>query len=79
MAEETTYYFLSDLSLVGKMDDFVPYLHDKDKGWIVDNNNLLMDRIMGYDGDGIGNSDMLFRVDEITEEEANQRIKELDS
>lgn len=79
MGTDVIYYYLNDLDQVGKMDDFVPYLHDKDKGWIVDNDNLLMDRIMGYDGDGVGNTDMLFRADEITEEEANQKIKELDS
>ncbi len=76
---DTTYYFMSDLNQVGKVEDFVPYLYDEDDGWIVDNDNLLMDRIMGYDDDRIGNTDILFRVDEITKEEADKKIKELDS
>lgn len=76
---DTTYYYLTDLNQVGKVEDFVPYLHDKEKGWVVDNDNLLMDRVMGYDGDGIGSSDMVFRADEITEEQAEEKIKEINS
>lgn len=38
-----------------------------------------MDRIIGYDGESIGNSSELFKVEEITEDEANKRIKELES
>lgn len=64
------YYFLSDLNKVGKIDNYVPYLHDKEKGWVVDNDNILMDRVMGYDGESIGSSSDLFKIDEITEEEA---------
>ena len=71
------YYFISDLNIVGKMDNFVPYIYDKDKGWIVDNNNILSDRLMGYDGETIGSSDMLFRVDEITAAEAMKLIKNM--
>jgi hypothetical protein len=71
------YYFINDLNMVGKINNFVPYLYDREKGWIVDNDNILMDRMMGYDGERIGSNDMLFRIDEISEEEANKRIKEI--
>ena len=70
----TAYYLIKDLNIVGKEEDFVPYIYDKEKGWLVDNDNILSDRIMGYDGDGIGSADMLTRVVEITEEEASKLI-----
>ncbi len=73
------YYFLNDINQVGKVEDFVPYLYDPGKGWIVDNNNIVMDRVMGYDGESIGSSSVLFSIDEITEEEANEKIKQLNS
>jgi hypothetical protein len=69
------YYYISDLERLGKIDNFVPYLYDEVKGWVIDNNNVLMDRIMGYDEGSIGNSSEIFKVEEITEEEANARIK----
>ncbi len=69
------YYYIRDLKKVGKMDLFVPHLYDKQKGWVVDNDNVLMDRIMGYDPlEGIGNTDMLERAKTITEEEAIRLI-----
>lgn len=71
------YYFILDLNKVAKVDNFVPYIYDKNKGWIVDNENILMDRIMGYDSESIGNSSELFKVDEITEDQANKIIKSL--
>lgn len=71
------YYFISDLNKVAKIENFVPYIYDKDKGWIVDNENILMDRIMGYDGESIGSSSSIFKVDEITEDQANKIIKSL--
>lgn len=71
------YYFINDLKKVGKIDNYVPYIYDEKKGWIVDKNNILMDRIMGYDNGSIGSSSMLYRVSEITEEEANSKIKEI--
>lgn len=74
MNDFTAYYLINDLNIVGKEENFVPYIYDKSKGWVVDNDNILSDRLMGYDGEDIGCSDMLFRVDEITEEEANKLI-----
>lgn len=76
-----TYFFIKDLNVVGKEEDYIPYLFDKEEGWKVDNDNILMDRLMGYDDSEeagspyrMGNSDMMSRVDEITEEEANKLI-----
>lgn len=74
MKKFTAYYFINDLNIVGKEEDFVPYIYDKEKGWVVDKDNILSDRLMGYDGEVIGSSDMLFRVDEISEEKANNLI-----
>lgn len=73
------YYFINDLNRIGKVENFVPYLYEVKKGWVVDHSNALMDRIIGYDGESIGNSSELFKVEEITEDEANKRIKELES
>lgn len=74
-----TYYRINDLNLLGKEEDFIPYLYKPEKGWTVDNDNILMDRLMGYDKSesdnspyGIGNLSMMERVEEITEEEANK-------
>lgn len=74
---ETTYYLIIDLNIVAKEDDYIPYVYEKSKGWVVDNNNVLSDRLIGYDGDSIGSSDMLFRVEVITEEEAMKLISEM--
>lgn len=73
----STYYKILDKDLIGRQDSmFDCYIYDADKGgWKPDDEHILMDRIIGYDGDGIGSSDMLFKVEEITEEEANQIIK----
>lgn len=69
------YYFIVDLNKVAKMENYIPYIYDKNKGWVVDNNNILMDRIMGYDGESIGNSSELFKIESITEEQANKFIE----
>lgn len=71
------YYFISDLNKVAKIENYVPYIYDKNNGWVIDNKNILMDRIMGYDGESIGNSSELFKVDSITEEQANKIIKNM--
>ncbi|MCO7125107.1 hypothetical protein NIE88_04875 [Sporolactobacillus shoreicorticis] len=74
------FYYINDLKLLGKVDQFVPYLYQKGRGWVVDNQNLLMDRLMGYDSGekSLGNTSTLTLIDEITEEQANQKIKELE-
>lgn len=75
MKEFTAFYFINDRNIVAKEENFIPYIYDKKEGWVVDNGNILSDRLMGYDGEEIGCSDMLFRVDEITGEEANKLIE----
>lgn len=54
---------------------FKCYIYDSERGWIPDVDNILMDRLIGYDGDEIGNTDMLTRVKEITEKEALAAVK----
>lgn len=70
------YYKILDKNLVAKIDDFVPYLYENGK-WTIDNNRILMDRLVGYDESEsnkssykLGSSDMLERIVPITEEEA---------
>lgn len=75
MSEETAYYYVNDLDIVAKIENYIPFIYDKEKGWQVDNKNILYDRLIGYDGDGIGSTDMLVRVDEISEKEALEMIK----
>ncbi|GLB30096.1 hypothetical protein LAD12857_20190 [Lacrimispora amygdalina] len=79
-----TYYHINDLDMLGKEEDYVPYLYKPGKGWVVDNDNILMDRIMGYDKSepenspyGIGNLSMMERVTEISQKEAENIIKNL--
>ncbi len=73
----STYYKILDKNLIGRQDGmFDCYIYDAEKGWKPDDEHILMDRIIGYDEDRIGSSDMLFRVDEITEEEANEIISQ---
>lgn len=69
------FYRIKDLDRIGKVDGGIPYLFAA-SGWEVDDANILMDRVMGYDGESIGCISMLSRVEEITEEEALAAIKE---
>ena len=84
MKRLTNYYLINDLNIIGKNEDFVPYLYDKCKWWIVDKDNILMDRLMGYDESEalgspyrIGNTDMMSRVNKITEDEALRLIEDM--
>jgi hypothetical protein len=84
MREFTVYYWINDLKIIGKRENHVPYLYDKEKGWLVDNKHILMDRLMGYDVTepegypyGIGNTDMLSRIEGISEEEAIKLINSM--
>ena len=79
-----TYYYISDLNKVGKEEEFIPYIYDKIRGWVVDQSNILMDRILGYEDTEpedstyrLGNLNMLDRITEITEEEALRKIEEM--
>lgn len=70
------FYLMEDLNQVGKIEHAVPYIYDD--GWSIDNDNVLMDRIMGYyPGEGIGNTDMLDRVKSITEQEVQNFINNI--
>jgi hypothetical protein len=70
------YYKLIDLETVAKDDSNVPYIYDVKKSeWVADKDNKFMDRLMGYDGDRIGATNMLDRCEKITEEEAMEFIK----
>lgn len=73
------HYHLADINKVGKIDSFVPYIYDAQSGWRIDNENLLMDRLMGYDGETIGNGAELSKIDEITKEQADKIIKSIDA
>ncbi len=70
----TFYYHIIDLDLIGKEEGYVPYIY-KNGQWVVDKDNVLMDRIMGYDGDDIGCTDMLNRVENIPKSEADKYIQ----
>lgn len=79
-----TYYRIKDLNLLGKEEDYIPYLYKPGKGWVVDNDNVLMDRIMGYDDSEpanspykIGNSSTMDLVEEISEKSAEKFITNL--
>jgi len=73
------FYKILDKNLLAKLDNNVPYLLI-DGQWIVDKDSILMDRLVGYDKSEpddspykFGNTDMLDRVEHITEEEALQK------
>ncbi|GEM_PF-3206029 len=69
------YYKILDKNLIGRQDGmFDCSIFHPEKGWGRDTDNILMDRIIGYDEDRIGSSDMMLRIEEITEEEANNLI-----
>jgi hypothetical protein len=79
-----TYYRINDLDLLGKEEDYVPYLYKPGKGWVVDNDNVLMDRIMGFDESEpakspykTGNISIMELVEEISQQEAEKIIAKL--
>ncbi len=74
----SNYFKILDKDLIGRQDGmFDCHIFHPGEGWKKDTDNVLMDRIVGYDEDGIGNSDMMSRLEEITEEEANKLIKNM--
>jgi len=75
---EFTYYWIKDKNLIGKAKRLTGYIYDdKLNEWVLDDKSILSDRIIGYDGDGIGSSDMMDRLEEITEEQAMEIINNL--
>ena len=81
----STYYKILDKDLIGRCEGWSQYyIYDKIKGWVPDTNDILKNRIVGFDEfeepDSpyrYFSSDMMFRIEEITEEEANRLIKNL--
>lgn len=64
------FFKIIDLDMVGRIEHFVPYLW-RNNEWTVDQQHIIMDRLYGYEeGDGLGHTDMLERIMQITEEEA---------
>lgn len=67
-----TYYWIKDLKLVAKTENYVSYIY-RNGVWERDDNHIVSDRVIGYEpGEGIGNTDMLMKIDEISEEEAER-------
>lgn len=66
-----TFYYLKDIKKYAKLENYIPYILEENE-WVVDNNNLLMDRLFGYDGEVLGATDMLECVTKISEEEVNK-------
>lgn len=69
------YYKIHDLNIIGKKEQGISYIYTAGN-WEVDNDNIISDRIMGYDGDSIGSS-TVFDIDEITEDEAMELINNM--
>ncbi len=51
------YYFLKDLKQIGKREQENYYLFDEDRGWIVDEEKRIIDRLIGFDSTKPENSD----------------------
>ena len=65
------YFKIIDKDLIGRQDSmFDCYIYRHGKGWVWDDERILMDRIIGYDGDQLGSTDALNRLEPITEQEA---------
>jgi hypothetical protein len=78
------YYYVNDKKLVGRREDrySFPYLYT-DGVWKPDKEHIIDDRLIGFDESEppdssyrIGCSDMLERIEEITEVEAMKLIAE---
>ena len=65
------YYKILDKNLIARQDNmFDCYIFNPQEGWVWDKDRILMDRIIGYSGDEIGNSEMMFKIEQISEKEA---------
>ncbi len=71
--EKIHYCYLNDIDIVGKTEKHVPYIYQKCKGWIVDNENLIMDRYMDWGLASWASHDF------ISEEEAMKYIEALEA
>lgn len=63
-----TYYKIHDLNLLGKKEKGILYVYINGT-WKMDDDNIVSDRLIGYDDESIGSS-TIFDIDEITEFEA---------
>lgn len=63
------YCYLNDIGIIAKKEDYIPYIYVKGAGWKVDNDNLMMDRIMDYGTHSWAD------VDDITEAQAKKFIE----
>ena len=77
------YYFINDLGIVAKSTDEGDFLFDTKHGkWVFDVNRKLLDRLIGFDSSepygspyAFGSTDMLDKVEEISEDKAFGIIK----
>ena len=70
------YYKILDRELIGRQDGmFECFVYNRDAGWVPDSENILMDRLIGYDGESVGSTDMLSMITEISESEALKFIQ----
>ena len=81
MKEQTNYYLIRE-RVVGKKEDGRYYLYREGK-WIPDTESVIMDRLMGYDASeppgspyAMGNLSIMDEIEDITYEEAMERIGE---
>ena len=79
------FYFLKDIRKIGKIDGEVYYLYDKDKGWVQDKEQEIIDRLIGFDKNkmeslesSIGNISILNQIAEITPEEVIELLTKSD-
>lgn len=77
----STYYHILDKQLIGRTDGpgfRNSFIYQPGIGWKPDQ-NIISDRLMGYDPDdvGLGHSSVMDDIKEITEEEALASIKSL--
>ncbi len=80
MSKNATYYLIWD-KIVGKQEEGKYYIF-KNEQWEPDNENMIMDRLVGYDPSeppgspyGFGNDSVMAEMDEISYEEAVKMIR----
>ncbi len=79
MSKNATYYLILD-KIVGKKEDGKYYIF-RNEQWEPDNENMIMDRLVGYDPSepsgspyGFGNGSVMAEMDEISYKEAMKLI-----
>ena len=75
MESNLKYYWVNDKKLLAKMENDIPFIF-KNGVWSEDTDYIVKDRLIGYvPGEGIGNTDMLDAIDEISLEEAERYMR----